>query len=106
MIYNPHPYPLEADFEVEFQLAEQNDPNHGVIDVKVRNTDNEYVPCQIEQEDSAHGMDWRKKVVFHTVAAPMSITRFDCELELNKNFMKKIPHTESGGSIILKNKRI
>lgn len=106
MIYNPHPYPLEADFEVEFQLAEQNDPNNGVIDVKVRNTDNEYVPCQIEQEDSAHGMDWRKKVVFHTVAAPMSITRFDCELELNKNFMKKIPHIESGGSIILKNKRL
>lgn len=106
MIYNPHPYPVEGDFEVEFQMAEQNHPSNGIFDVRVRDKNGEYVPSQLEQEDSAHCMDWRKKVVFHTVAEPMTITRLDCELERNTDFVKIRPYTEKQDEIILKNSHL
>ena len=106
MIYNPHPYPVETDFEVEFQMAEQNHPSDGIFGVKVRGENGEYVPSQLEQEDSAHCMDWRKKIVFHAIAEPMTITRFDCELERDMNFVKIQPYTEKQDEIILKNETI
>lgn len=106
MVYNPHPYAVESNFEVEFQMAEQNHPRNGIFNIKVKNENGEYIPCQLEQEDSAHGMDWRKKVVFHATAAPMGITRFDCELERDMNFVKIQPHTEENNRIVLKNKHL
>lgn len=106
MVYNPHPYPVEAEFEVEFQMAEQNNPNNGIVDVKVRNEKGEYVLSQLEQEDSAHCMDWRKKVVFRATAEPMCITRFDCELKLNPSYVKIKPYFEQNSEIILKNDKL
>lgn len=106
LAYNPHPYSVEGDFEVEFQLPEQNHPNNGIYNIKVRNENNEYIPSQLEQEDSAHGMDWRKKVVFHAALKPMGITRFDCEAELEKEFVKIKPYSENDIHIILKNKNL
>lgn len=103
LVYNPHPYPIEGDFAVEFQLAEQNHPDNGIYTIKVRNEKGEYVPCQLEQEDSAHGMDWRKRVIFRTKLSPMGISRFDCELELDKNYVKIKPFEENETHIILKN---
>lgn len=104
LIYNPHPYAIEGDFEVEFQMAEQNHPSNGIYAVKVRNKDNEYIPSQLEQEDSAHGMDWRKKVSFNAVLKPMGITRLDCELELKKEIDRINLYTENDNEFILKNK--
>lgn len=104
LIYNPHPYEIKGDFDVEFQMAEQNHPSNGIYEVKVRNKNNEYVPSQLEQEDSAHGMDWRKKVAFNTVLKPMGITRLDCELELKKDREKINSYTENDTEIVLKNK--
>lgn len=102
LAYNPHPYEVEEDFEVEFQLAEQNPPSNGIYVVKVRDEHGNYLPCQNEQEASAHGMDWRKKVAFHAVLPPMSMSRFDCELHLDKNFIKVKPYEEDENSIILR----
>lgn len=103
LVYNPHPYEVEGDFEVEFQMAEQNHPDNGIYDVKVRAEDGGYIPCQLEQEDSAHGMDWRKKVSFHTVLSPMAISRFDCELNIDKNYRRIKPFFETDSQIILEN---
>lgn len=103
MIYNPHQYPIESDFEVEFQMAEQNRPGDGIFDVRVRSENGEYVSSQLECEDSAHVMDWRKKVTFHAVAEPMGVTRFDCELERTNNLSKLKSFDVSGDEIILKN---
>lgn len=106
LVYNPHPYSVEGDFVVEFQMAEQNHPSNGIYSVKVRNENGEYIPSQVEQEASAHGMDWRKRVVFHTTLAPMGISRFDCELELKPASKRIKPYDETDTHYILKNDRI
>ena len=106
MVYNPLPYEVESDFEVEFQLAEQNHPDNGIYNVRVRDEYGNYIPCQLEQEDSAHGMDWRKKVVFHSRIAPMSISRFDCELTLERQFKKIKPFSETNTHFMPENKRL
>lgn len=103
LIYNPHPYEVEGDFEVEFQLAEQNHPSNGIFDVAVYDEKGEYIPSQLELADSAHGMDWRKKVVFRKKLKPMGITRLDCKLKLDKNFVKIKDYEEDVEGIILSN---
>ncbi len=103
LIYNPHPFEIEGDFEVEFQMAEQNHPDNGIYAVKVRNENGEYVPSQLEQEDSVHGMDWRKKVSFRAVLKPMGITRLDCELTLWEKVEGIKNYTENDDAFILKN---
>lgn len=103
LVYNPHPYPVEADFEAEFQLAEQNHPSNGIYEVIVYDEDGSELLCQNEKEDSSHGMDWRKKTVFHAVAKPMGVTRFDCKLRLVKDYVRTKPYTETNEHIILKN---
>ncbi len=104
LVYNPHPYPVEADFEVEFQLAEQNHPSNGIYDVNVYDEEGNIVFSQLEKEDSSHGMDWRKKVVFHAMVKPMSMSRFDCSLNLNRNFVSIKPCEQNEDYIVLKNK--
>ncbi len=104
LVYNPHPYKVEGDFIVEFQLAEQNHPSNGIYQVKVRNEKGEYIPSQLEQEASAHGMDWRKRVVFHATLAPIGISRFDCEIELNQENTRIKPYEETNTHFILNNR--
>ena len=103
LIYNPHPFEIEGDFDVEFQMAEQNDPNNGVYNVYVYNENGEFIPSQLEQEDSAHGSDWRKKVSFHTTLKPMGITRLDCVLKCEKDFVSVRPYVEDNDYFILQN---
>lgn len=78
LAFNPHPYPVEADLCCEFMLADQN-WDKTFTDVAVF-CGKERIPSQIEKEESNIPLDWRKKVVFHTVLPPMQITRFDCKL--------------------------
>lgn len=106
LIYNPHPYPIEEDFDVEFQLAEQNPPERGIFDVKVRDENGEYILSQLELADSVHPMDWRKKVVFRAVAKPMGITRFDCALQRDMDFVKIKPYTAENNKIHLTNEHL
>jgi len=103
LIYNPHPFEIEGDFDVEFQMVEQNDPNNGVYNVYIYNENGKFIPSQLEQEDSAHGSDWRKKVSFHTTLKPMGITRLDCVLKCEKDFVAIKPYNETDEHIILKN---
>lgn len=103
LVYNPHPYVVEGDFVVEFQMAEQNHPANGLYHVKVKNEKGEYIPCQLEQEASAHGLDWRKRVSFYAKLAPMGISRFDCELEFKKDNTRIKPYSETDTHFILNN---
>lgn len=80
MVFNPHPYPLTCDIEVEFQLADQNWKDNQVTLVNVRDENGKYIPAQNEKESSSLNLDWRKRISFRAELKPMCINRFDCEL--------------------------
>lgn len=104
-IFNPHPYEVEEDFEVEFQLAMQNPNENEVTVIKVRDENGVIVPCQNEKEDCCINQDWRKKVAFRTKAKPLGITRFDCELHPTKPYRNIKPFESTDEYIILKGKQ-
>lgn len=77
MIYNPHPYEVEGDFECEMMLwGASFDQTFSAPQVY---KDGQALPTQCEKEASNINLDWRKKVVFHAVLAPMQLNRFDCK---------------------------
>jgi alpha-mannosidase len=80
LVFNPHPYPVCAVVECEFQLENQN---HGqtwsVFDVF---HNGRLVPAQTEQEASNINLDWRKRVVFQAELAPGVMSRFDSRARL------------------------
>ena len=109
IIFNPLPYPVEGDFEVEFQIADPNNFGDEYNHIRVRDENGKIVPSQVEKEDCTIAFEWRKKVVFHAVLKPMGITRFDCEIE--KEYVDKLtpftiikPYMENGTHIVLENK--
>ena len=106
VVYNPHPFAVEGDFEVEFNLAAQNYADDMFINVKVRDESGGYVPAQNEKPDCTMNWDWRKKVVFHANLKPMGITRFDCELAEDYDYVKIKPYAENDTHIILSNDKI
>lgn len=79
LVYNPHPYPVSAAVECEFQLADQNWGDDFTI-AQAFQAD-QPVPTQMEQELSNLNLDWRKRVVFQAELAPGQMNRFDCRLE-------------------------
>lgn len=80
LVFNPNPYPVTQDIEVEFQLEDQNWTENEVTIVNVRDEKGKILPTQNEQEESNLNLDWRKRVVFRAELKPMCINRFDCEL--------------------------
>ena len=84
LVFNPHPYPVTQEIEIEFQLADQNWTDNEVTLVRVRDTAGNYLPAQNEKESSSLNLDWRKRVVFEATLQPMCINRFDCELYVEK----------------------
>lgn len=91
LVYNPHPYPIVQDVEVEFQLEDQNGTPNQVTLIRVRDEKGNYLPAQNEKEDCTFNLDWRKKVVFHACLQPMSMNRFDCELHPTETIGSKRP---------------
>ncbi len=81
LVFNPNPYTVIEDIEVEFQLEDQNWNDNETTMVTVRDENENYLPSQNEQEESNLNLDWRKRVVFRAELKPMSINRFDCELK-------------------------
>lgn len=80
LVFNPHPYPIEQEIEVEFQLEEQNFNVPEVTLARVRTSEGVYLPTQNIKEDCTFNLDWRKRIVFRASLNPMSMNRFDCEL--------------------------
>lgn len=90
LVFNPNPYEVEQEVEVEFQLEEQNHNEHQVTVAKVRTQDGTYLPTQNIKEDCMFHLDWRKRITFRAKLAPMSINRFDCELEVLEQPLRPI----------------
>lgn len=84
MVFNPHPYPVTQDIEVEFQLADQNWTDNQVTLVRVRDEQGNELPAQNEKESSSVNLDWRKRVAFTATLQPMCINRFNCELHVEE----------------------
>lgn len=80
MIYNPHPFVVEGDWECEFMLWDQNWKEEFSLPVVYQR--GEKLPSQCEKELSNIPLDWRKRAVFHAKLEPMSMNRFDCKFEM------------------------
>lgn len=78
LVFNPHPYPVEALVECEFQLADQNWGSDFTIATAYQGE--QASPTQVEQELSNLNLDWRKRVVFRARLEPSQMNRFDCRL--------------------------
>ena len=80
LVYNPHPYPVRAIVECEFQLADQN-WNDTFTNAQVYQG-RKRLPGQIEKELGNLPLDWRKRVAFLADLQPSQMNRFDCRLEV------------------------
>ena len=80
LVYNPHPFPVRAVVECEFQLpdAQWNEQ----FTVAIVHQNGQCVPCQTEQELGNLSLDWRKRPVFLADLAPTRMNRFDCRLKV------------------------
>lgn len=90
LVFNPHPYKIIQDIEVEFQLQDQNWNDNEVTVVTVRDSKGNYLSSQNEKEACCFSLDWRKRVCFRAELEPMSINRFDCELHVENYPKRKI----------------
>ncbi|MGC9347920.1 MAG: glycoside hydrolase family 38 C-terminal domain-containing protein, partial [Anaerolineae bacterium] len=80
LVYNPHPFPVDATVVCEFQLADQNWED--VFTQVTMTQDDEDLPTQVEKEMGNINLDWRKRVVFTAHLAPGQMSRFDGRLEV------------------------
>lgn len=75
LVFNPHPYEVKANVEVELNLADQQWDQSYWTTFNVT-LDGETVASQVTKEESMLNLDWRKKVIFEAKLKPMQITRF------------------------------
>ena len=103
LIYNPYPYPVEDDFVCEMMLWDQNWAEE--FSMPQVYADGTPLPTQCEKESSNLPLDWRKRVVFHAVLAPMQMNRFDCAYTRLPQMPQ--PHTrEDDEAFYLENARV
>lgn len=80
IVFNPHPYEIESEFEIGFMLGDQNWLENTVTVCEVFDAEGNAVPTQNEKPDCTFNLDWIEKVSFRGKIAPSSVTRFDCKL--------------------------
>ncbi|MBR2152843.1 MAG: alpha-mannosidase [Clostridia bacterium] len=107
LVFNPHPYKIEQEVEVEYQIEDQNfNPTEYTV-ARVRTQNGEYLPTQNIKEDSSVNFDWRKRIVFRATLEPMSLNRFDCELEVKNTTGRPIsPCDENDTHFLFENDRL
>ncbi len=74
LVFNPHPYEITTNVEVEINLADQNWEDNWTR-LKVTRLDKVLNSQVIKAESTLH-LDWRKKIVFEATLAPLQISRF------------------------------
>lgn len=98
LVFNPHPYEIEGEFEVEFLLQNQNWNEGEQTLAIVYDAEGNRLPCQNEKPQATFNLDWIEKVSFTGKLAPSSVTRFDCKLTtVHKD---TLPAVDSGDEII------
>ena len=80
LVFNPHPYEIEGEFEVEFMLQNQNWNEDEQTLAVVYDQNGHKLPTQNEKPQATFNLDWIEKVSFIGKLAPSSVTRFDCRL--------------------------
>ncbi len=78
LVFNPHPYPVTKDIEVEFQLADQNWGEDTTAATVYQGESS--LPTQMIKEECNLNLDWRKRIIFHATLAPFQMNRFDCKV--------------------------
>lgn len=105
MIFNPHPYDIEGEFEVGFMLQNQNANWDEVTLATVYDEDGNELLTQNEKPDSTLNLDWAKKVSFRAKAKASCVTRFNCKLTVMKK-AELLPKDDFGEKIVVKNERM
>ena len=90
LVFNPHPYKITQDIEVEFQLQDQNWNENEVTIISVYDEKGNLLPSQNEKEACTFSLDWRKRVCFRAELEPMCINRFDCRLHVENMPKRRI----------------
>ena len=106
MAFNPHPYPVEGDFAVDFILQNQNWNEDEYTVATVYDEKGNPLPSQNEKADATFHLDWPKKVSFHAILAPSSVNRFDCRLTVRKTAELKKPVYEDPEHFSFQNERM
>lgn len=95
MVFNPHPYEIEGEFEVGFMLANQNWNEDEQTFAEVFDENGNALPTQNEKPECTFNLDWIQKVSFIAKIAPSSVTRFDARLTtLKKDTIKKAKYDD------------
>ncbi len=79
-VHNPHPFPVRAVVECEFEPWEPNYAKDAFWNPRLSEKGKD-VASQVEKEVSNLSLEWRKRVVFEAELAPSRMNRFDCRLE-------------------------
>lgn len=105
MVFNPHPYEIEGEFEVGFMLQNQNWNEDEQTLAEVYDDGGNALPTQNEKPDCTFNLDWIQKVSFVGKLAPSSVTGFYCKLTtVKKNTLRNAEYNED--SITVENDRM
>ena len=105
LVFNPHPFEVEEELEVEFLLQNQNWTEDEWTIATVYDEKGNIVASQHEKTASSLNLDWVKKICFKAKLAPSSVNRFNCTLKQVKE--KDLPSYQYGEDFIsVKNERM
>lgn len=102
LVFNPYPYSIKADIEVEFLLENQNWTDGEFTVATAYDEKGNILKTQHETESSSLNLDWVKKIVFSADLEPMCMNRFNCRLEVVKDYVKMLPAEENDRCIIVR----
>ena len=101
MVYNPHPYAVKTVIETEFSLASQNWTEGEYTIGRVYDEAGTLMPTQNEKPSCTMNLDWYKKVSFMAELKPCSVNRFNCRLEVLKNYSRIARCDETADSFVI-----
>ena len=84
LLFNPHPYDLEGEFEVAFELQDTNWGEDESTVTTIYDADGGKLPTQNEKLDYTANLDGGQKISFRAKAKAAGITRFTCRMEAAK----------------------
>ena len=98
MVFNPHPFPIDGEFEIGFMLENQNWNEGEQTLAVVYDSEGNALPTQNEKPDCTFNLDWIQKVSFKATIEPSSVSRFDCKLTVYK--AEELPEKTYGDDYI------
>lgn len=103
LVYNPHPFPVDAIVECELHMPDQNWTDSFTATPVFKN--GKPIPFQNEKEAGNINLDWRKRVVFAAKLEPSSMNRFDATYVLQPK-REELSVSADGPEIVFTNDEI